>query len=140
MKTTILWPIPNLGFVRIRDAIMFRSWWLNTFMISAPLCILSGCGKSGADAPPIGDPKVLFDLNCSKCHAQAGEPGGPKLGSSKGPNLTHIGSESGRNAEWLAKFIRDPKSVRGDAKMPKFEGVMKEEEIRTLAEYLAGRK
>lgn len=109
------------------------------FLLSMALACLAGCGKS-ADAPPIGDPRVLFETHCSKCHAQAGEPGGPRLGSSKGPNLTHIGSEPGRNAEWIASYIRNPKSQRDDARMPKFEGVMKEEEIRTLAEYLAGRK
>jgi mono/diheme cytochrome c family protein len=57
-----------------------------------------------------------------------------------GPNLTHIGSEPGRNAEQIANYIRDPKSQRSNARMPKFEGVMKEEEIRILAELLAGRK
>ena|SRR3984957_12122399 len=114
--------------------------WIIAFTCTVLICTLSGCGKSGADTPPIGDAKVLFDMHCSKCHAQAGEPGGPKLGSSKGPNLTHIGAEPGRNAEWLANYIRDPKSLRADARMPKFEGAMKEEEIRTLAEYLAARK
>lgn len=104
------------------------------------LTLLAGCGKSGANAPAITDPKVLFEMRCAKCHAQAGEPGGPRLGSSKGPNLTHIGSEPGRTAQWIEKYIRDPKSERADARMPKFAGEMKDEEIHTLAEYLAGRK
>jgi mono/diheme cytochrome c family protein len=119
---------------------MFSRGFLIGSACAVLVSMVSGCGKSGADAPPIGDPKVLFDMHCSKCHAQAGEPGGPKLGSSKGPNLTHIGSEPGRNTEWIANYIRDPKSLRSDARMPKFEGAMKEEEIRTLAEYLAARK
>jgi mono/diheme cytochrome c family protein len=92
------------------------------------------------DSPPVGDAKVLFEMHCAKCHAQAGEPGGPKLGSSKGPNLTHIGSEPGHTAEWLANFIRDPKSVRADAKMAKFGGVIHEEDIQILAADLAKRK
>jgi mono/diheme cytochrome c family protein len=125
----------------IQENIMSHRSCLIVLALTALFCTLSGCGKSGTDSPPIGDPKVLFEIHCSKCHAQAGESGGPKLGSSKGPNLTHIGAEPGHNAEWIAKFIRDPKSVRDDAKMmPKFEGIMKEEEIRTLVEYLAGRK
>jgi mono/diheme cytochrome c family protein len=119
---------------------MFARYWLFALALTALICTQPGCGKSGADSPPIGDPKVLFDMHCAKCHAQTGEPGGPKLGSSKGPNLTHIGSETGRNADGIARYIRDPKSLSSDARMPKFEGVMKEEEIRTLAEYLAGRK
>jgi mono/diheme cytochrome c family protein len=104
------------------------------------LGLATGCGKSGANAPAITDPHVLFEMHCSKCHAQAGEPGGPKLGSSKGPNLTHIGSEPGRTAGYIAQVIRDPKSKRADARMPKFEGEMKDEEIRILADYLAARK
>jgi mono/diheme cytochrome c family protein len=127
-------------FFFILEVIVFDHCWLGGLALAGLLCMLAGCGKSGSDTPAIGDPKVLFDMHCSRCHAQAGEQGGPKLGSSKGPNLTHIGSEPGRDAEWLAKFIRDPRSVRGDAKMPKFEGVMKEEEIHTLADYLAGLK
>ncbi len=109
-----------------------------TFLVLV-IALMAGCGKP-PDGPPFMDPKVLFDMHCAKCHAQAGEPGGPGLGSSKGPKLTHIGSEPNHNAEWLAKFIRDPKSVRSDAKMPKFEGTMKDEEIQTLAEWLAAKK
>jgi hypothetical protein len=127
-------------YSNIGEAIVLDNCWLRILALVGLLCIVTGCGNSGKDAPPINDPNVLFDTHCSKCHAQAGQAGGPKVGGSKGPNLTHIGSEPGHDAEWLAKFIRDPKSVRSDAKMPKFEGVMKDEEIRTLAEYLAGRK
>jgi mono/diheme cytochrome c family protein len=114
--------------------------WLSILAVSTLFCLLTGCGKPGADAPPISDPTVLFDTHCAKCHAQAGERGGPKLGSSMGPNLTHIGSEPSRNAEQIASYIRDPKNQRSNARMPKFEGVMKDEEIRTLAEFLASRK
>ena len=110
-------------------------------ILMAGSCILTlpaGCGP--AETPAVKDARQLFDTHCARCHAQAGEPGGPKLGSSKGPNLTHIGSEPSRTAEYLANFIRDPKGVRTDAKMPGFGGAMKDEEIQTLAEYLAGRK
>jgi mono/diheme cytochrome c family protein len=127
----------------IREVIMFDRCWLVILALAGLLCMLAGCGSgnSGADSPAISDPKVLYNMHCSKCHAQAGESGGPKMGSSKAPDLTHIGSKPGRDAEWLAKVIRDPKSVLPNSKlMPKFEGVMKEEEIRTLAEYLAGLK
>lgn len=119
---------------------LHRVWVLWAFLFCS-FGFLGGCGGSKVDAPAIKDPKQLFQMHCSKCHAQAGEPGGPGLGSSKGPNLTHIGSEPGHTAEWFAKFIRDPKSVRADAKlMPKFEGVLKDEEIETLAQYLATKK
>lgn len=99
---------------------------------------LVGCGKSNTHPP--GSPQALFDQHCARCHAQAGEPGGPRIGSSKGPNLAHIGSEPGHTATWLADYIRDPTSKRRDAKMPGFADTLKEEEIRALAEYLAGMK
>ncbi|HEV3438827.1 MAG TPA: cytochrome c [Gemmata sp.] len=122
---------------------MFDRCWLGILALAGLLSMLAGCGsgKSGGDTPAIGDPKVLYNMHCSKCHAQAGESGGPKIGSSKAPDLTHIGSKPGRDVEWFAKVIRDPKSVISNAKlMPKFEGVLKDEEIHTLAEYLAGLK
>jgi cytochrome c1 len=37
-------------------------------------------------------------------------------------------------------YIRDPKSQKPDAKMPKFEGRIKDEDLRALAEYLASLK
>lgn len=119
---------------------MFARNVLCVVMAASVAGLATGCGKSGANAPAVTDPKVLFESHCSKCHAQAGEPGGPKLGSSKGPNLTHIGSEPGRTAAYIAQVIRDPKSKRADARMPKFEGELKDEEIRILAEHLAARK
>jgi cytochrome c550 len=101
--------------------------------------VLAGCGGKGD--PAASGPKATFDGNCASCHAQAGQPGGPPgRGSSKGPNLEKIGAEPGRTADWLADFIRDPKSKRADAKMPGFGGKLKDEEIRELAEWLAAKK
>ncbi|HEV3384632.1 MAG TPA: c-type cytochrome [Gemmata sp.] len=108
--------------------------------LTALYCALPGCGKSGADAAPASDPKVLLNMHCSKCHAQPGEPGGPQQGTSKGPSLQHVGSEPGHDADWIARYIRDSRSVRPESKMPKFEGMIKEEELRALAEFLANQK
>ena len=103
------------------------------------LILVVGCGKP--DAPATTDPKVLFDFHCARCHAQAGEPGGPGVGGSKGPNLTHVGSGTGMTAEWIAAYVRDPKSKRPDAKlMPAFGETLTDEQIRSLAEWLAAKK
>ena len=55
--------------------------------------------------------------------------------------MSRIGSAKGMTAEWLASYIRNPKSVRPDARvMPAFEDKMTEEEIRSLAEWLSKKK
>ncbi len=102
------------------------------------LAALVGCGKSD---PGGSGPQVTFNTHCAKCHAQAGQPGGPGIGGSRGPKLDKIGAEPGRNAEWIAEFIRDPKSKRGDAKMmPAFKGTIPDEQIVELANWLAAKK
>ena len=99
---------------------------------------LTGCGKGD---PGGTGPRATFDNHCAKCHAQAGEPGGPGIGGSKGPNLSKIGAEPGRTAEWIADFIRDPKSKRADAKMmPAFKGTIPDDQIVELANWLAAKK
>ena len=111
--------------------------WLSVVAFVYLVCVQGGCGSSQHASGPQG----LFQQHCAKCHAQAGEPGGPKIGSSKGPNLAHIGSEPGRTAAWIADFIRNPKSKDSKATdMPSFEGELSDEEIHSLAEYLAAKK
>ena len=73
------------------------------------LCVLAGCGKG---EPIAAGPQGTYDQHCAQCHARAGQPGGPSLGGSKGPSLEKIGKE--HDADWLAEFIRDPKSKRSD--------------------------
>lgn len=101
---------------------------------------LAGCG--GQPPPPPGaGPEALYQYHCARCHARAGEPGGPTRGGSKGPDLTHIGSATGMTADWLSAYIKDPKSQRPDAKlMPAFGDKMTDAEIRSLAEWLAAKK
>jgi hypothetical protein len=44
-------------------------------------------------------------------------------------------------ADWLAAYIRNPKSMRPDARvMPAFEREMTEEQIRLLADFLMKKK
>ena len=109
------------------------------FALVILLVALAGCGSG---KPIESGPKGLFDFHCARCHAQAGQPGGPpSIGSSKGPNLSKIGAAPGRDADYFARFIRDPRSVKPNAKlMPAFGDKLTEDEIRELAAYLAGMK
>jgi mono/diheme cytochrome c family protein len=105
--------------------------------VAGLLGLLAGCDSR---KPPPG-PAGLFEVHCARCHAQAGEPGGPGIGGSTGPDLSKITARPGRTAEYLANFIRDPKSVDPDAKiMPAFADTLTEDEIKSLAEWLAAKK
>jgi mono/diheme cytochrome c family protein len=95
----------------------------------------------GSSKPTTIEPQALYDFHCARCHARAGEPGGPSLGGSVGPDLSRVGSNRGMTADWLAAYIRNPKSMRPDARvMPAFEGEMTEEQIRLLAGFLMKKK
>ncbi|AMV29495.1 Cytochrome c6 [Gemmata sp. SH-PL17] len=108
------------------------------YVVFVGFSALAGCGQS---APVAEGPKGVYDQHCAKCHAQAGEPGGPpSIGASKGPNLAKIGSEPNRTAAWLADYIRDPRSKKSDSRMPAFGTTLTQDQIRSLAEYLAAKK
>lgn len=112
--------------------------WIVGYALFAGIVAVSGCGKN---EPVATGPKGIFDAKCAKCHAQAGEPGGPPgVGSSKGPSLAKIGSEPNHTAEYIAAFIRNPQSVKQNAKMPAFGNSLSDAEIQELAEWLAKKK
>jgi len=108
-------------------------------LLSVSALVLSGCSE------PVGpagtDPEPLYQFHCAKCHARAGEPNGPNLGGSKGPDLSHIGSASGMTVDWLTEYITEPQSKRPKVRvMPAFGGKMSQEQIRSLSEWLAAKK
>jgi mono/diheme cytochrome c family protein len=114
--------------------------------------LLVGCGKKpaadngpGSPEPPgpsasVGpsDAKGLYGQHCAKCHPSGGSAeGGPRKGM-KGPDLSQIGSE--HDADWIAEHIRHPRGHNPQSRMPQFDGKLKPEEIRALAEHLAAMK
>jgi mono/diheme cytochrome c family protein len=108
------------------------------FALTFALVALAGCGDS---QPPAPGPQGTYDRHCAECHAQAGEPGGPGVGGSRGPNLSKIAERPGRTAEWLAEYIRDPKTAKPGAKlMPAFGDKLSAAQIKELAEWLAAKK
>jgi mono/diheme cytochrome c family protein len=105
-------------------------------LLLSTFCILGICGCHNSTAKT-DDPRVLYQQHCAGCHAQAGEPGGPAVGASRGPNLADLGRR--RAPEWVADYIRQPINRRPNARMPAFAGTFSEEQIRTLAAYLCRR-
>ena len=114
------------------------SRWAFAVVLVTGFLGLAGCGK---DPPVATGPQGTYDQHCAQCHAQAGQPSGPGIGGSRGPNLTKIGAEPGRTAEYLAAYIRDPKGAKPGAKlMPAFGDKLSDAQIKELAEWLAAKK
>jgi len=74
----------------------------------------SASAVGAADGQTKGDPvkgKAVYTAQrCSMCH-KIGDEGGPM-----GPALTDVGSK--RDAEWLMKFLPNPKGMDSANKMP----------------------
>ena len=70
---------------------------------------------------------VYINSGCSTCH-KIGDEGG-----SIGPDLTRVGARM--TMEEMSAFIRDPKSVRPDSKMP--AQTMSDQDLHNLVRYLS---
>jgi cbb3-type cytochrome oxidase cytochrome c subunit len=97
--------------------------------------------------------KVMVAAGCFRCHTVDGArgeiPGGPPgkrppggmKGGSRAPDLGKVGKEPEHTVEWFMAYIRNPKAQKPDAKMPSFDqGKINEEDLHSLAEYLASLK
>lgn len=116
-----------------------------------------------ADSEPFATgKKALVAGGCFQCHTVNGArgavtakggppmaggppgPGGPRPGGGmgrKGPDLGQVGKDPAHTVDWVVKYIRDPKSVKPDSKMPpQPEGKVKDDDLRALAEYLVSLK
>jgi cytochrome c551 len=98
---------------------------------------LSACGAKSGSAPSASSPavhtsnpaeeaKILYNNFCISCH-------GGNLTEVKGPNLEKVGERL--TEEQIFKQIQ-----KGGSGMPGFKVSMKEENIRTLARWLAAKK
>jgi len=81
-----------------------------------------GGGTFTAEAPR------LFEDNCASCHKFQG------VGEEIGPDLSHIGQ--GRDADFIAAYIKDPVQLNKDAAMQGFADQLTANQIQDLANYL----
>jgi Ca2+-binding EF-hand superfamily protein len=58
----------------------------------------------------------------------------------RGPDLGNVGQDPAHTVDWFKAQIRNPKSHKPKARMPAFEGKIKEDDLNALAEYLASLK
>jgi mono/diheme cytochrome c family protein len=77
---------------------------------------------------------LFAQSGCQNCHTYAGD-GASNLGA---PDLTAIGSQPGKDVDYLTRYISDP-SQFGNNVMPQFKS-LGEERVRQIAEFLAASK
>jgi nitric oxide reductase subunit C len=94
--------------------------------------VIAGVALGAATARAADAPEV-YDKKCKLCHSIKGN-GGKQ--AEKGGPLDGVGSK--RDAAWLEKYLRDPKSAIPDAKMPKLKYT--DEEMKTLVDYMLSLK
>ena len=99
-------------------------WWQDHFL-ETPMLPLSRieascvkCHTGAGDVPAAADLNMGRDLvrtyGCFGCHNIPGYEGVRKVG----PDLTTVGGKL--DAEWVKKWLRDPKAFKSEARMPSF--------------------
>jgi cytochrome c2 len=102
--------------------VLSLEWPFDDFQHGKSFC--SGWGRIGRKEKLYGAKK------CGLCHTVDGS------GGKKGGDLSDVGDK--RDAEWLTKYMKDPKSLLPEAKMPAFKG--SDEELQNLVAYLTSLK
>jgi mono/diheme cytochrome c family protein len=51
-----------------------------------------------------------------------------------------VGADPDHTVEWLVGYIREPKSIKENSRMPPMEGKISDADIQAVAEYLASLK
>lgn len=57
-----------------------------------------------------------------------------------GPDLSRVGAEPGRTAEWIIEHIKHPQSHNPGSRMPAFAGKINDSDLKALGDYLASLK
>ncbi len=74
--------------------------------------------------------EVYNAKKCGLCHTVDGS------GGKKGGDLSDVGDK--KDAEWLTNYMKNPKAIMPEAKMPAFKG--SDEELQDLVAYLSSLK
>lgn len=71
---------------------------------------------------------LMKKYGCFSCHKLHG------AGSTVGPALDDVGTR--READWMARWIKNPSAIKSNTRMPPFF-YLPDEQIRIIAEYLS---
>ncbi len=89
--------------------------------------------KGGTPSPGVAAEGIAVyqKSGCAACHSIGGK------GGKTGPDLSHVGKTA--SAATIAKYVRNPKSVNKNAKMPAFAASkIGDKELKALSAYLGG--
>jgi mono/diheme cytochrome c family protein len=89
---------------------------ITAFLMSQSTPYLTGPASAPA-ADPTAGASVYGESFCASCHATV-NPAGMLVGGDLGPELTRIGSKV--KPEWLADWLRNPKTYDPDTAMPHY--------------------
>ena len=92
--------------------------------------VLGGRVAQGAEGSAEKGKTVYDAKKCGLCHTVDGS------GGKRGGDLSDVGDK--RDAEWLTKYMKDPKSLMPEAKMPAFKG--SDADLQDLVAYLLSLK
>jgi cytochrome c2 len=92
--------------------------------------VMSGSLARGAEGSAEKGKEVYSSHKCGICHTINGS------GGKMGGDLSDIGDK--KDADWLTKYVKDPKSVMPEAKMPAFKG--SDADLQDLVAYLMSLK
>ena len=132
---------------------------MKRFLACARLLLAIGCKPSEETATPVPAPvpgagvaldesgphaagkRVFNTQGCRNCHTIGADASGPakqgKGGKTQGPDLASVAKDPEHTSEWLADFVRDPKSKYSSSRMPAFKSKINDEDFKALIEYLA---
>ena len=115
----------------------------------APDATAPGANSTGGGSQPESDPsdkfaggKTVFRAQCARCHQTVAvtDQGGKKGRGGRGPNLSTVSADPKHTKAWLTEHINDPKSHNPQSGMPKFAGRIKDDDMKSLVDYLASLK
>jgi mono/diheme cytochrome c family protein len=91
--------------------------------------------SGGPNATLLASGRTVFGSNpCMNCHSIQGQGGG------RAPDLSHIGANPQHTAEWIAGYVKNPKSVDPGSDMPAFGDRISDQDYQALGAYLASFK
>jgi cytochrome c553 len=79
--------------------------------------------------------EIVAQIGCLTCHVYSGS-GVTNLGA---PELTAIGAEGGKDADYFARYVANPREF-GNTVMPVYGDSLSEEQIQQVADFLAASK